>query len=306
MVVDWYSHIERCIKDTQLYYGFHASSAEQLYTHKLLVKTLSNMGYTTQAIVNWYLLAGECKDEYDVEDLLEQSKKMMLPTKHTFRVWITKHEIEYIDHLDVMRDVKCYLLAMVCYCKMMKIRTKKPECKTRAYSYLYYLGTGKDDFSANKSQYMQKEMRKLQKQGVYKPDQNPTTVKKYGSGRGAKKEVIEHNIIKASWIDWEAINGYEVTNLDTQVLDLCNRAFGPDTKYCAKCGSVFLITTKTKRRLCDECYKESHKKPVQYVECPQCCTIFGTTGQTKRKLCLNCYNEQRKKADRERKARKST
>lgn len=281
MVIDWRKHINECIRYTKVIPTFHASVLEKTYQQILITKKLLSMGYDSEKILNWFLLAEtDCKkDITDIETLIQVSKKRRWPKNHDFKIYITKKEIEHIQKMKASKECKSYLLATVAFCKMMKIKKKRSTFNKRERSYIYFLATGKDNYNigARRGPYIQQFIKALQKNKQLKLEVKDTKVKKYGKeGGGSYIKIISNIIMNAKWIEWEATEGYELTDLESQMKLLCDQCFENDMLICPVCHNEFYKGNQTKRLLCENCYKEHRKE--QKRKCAR--VYYGCTPRT--------------------------
>lgn len=262
MVIDWRTQIDECIRFTKIIPTFHASAIEQRYQQVLITKKLLSMGYNRTKILNWFKLAeDDCtKDLWDIEELIKIANYRKWPRAHNFKIFITQKEIEYVQKIKTSKECKSFLLATVAFCKMMKIKKRKATFNLRERSYIYYLATGKDNYNvgSRRGPYIQNFIRELERGKHLKLDVRNTVFHDYSNGRrGGSIQTITNVVMNAKWIEWDATSGYELTNLEQQMLPLCNMCFENDILICPKCGKEFLKTSKIKRELCEDCYKEN-------------------------------------------------
>ena len=265
MVIDWRKQIDECIRFTKVIPTFHASALEKTYQQILITKKLLDMNYNAEMILNWFLLAEEnCdKDIADIEALIKASKKRRWPKKHDFKIYVTLKEVEYIQKMKASKECKSYLLATVAYCKLMKIRKKVATFNKRERSYVYFLATGKDNYNigTRRGPYIQQFIKTLEKNKQLKLEVKDTKVKKYGKNCGGSYiKIISDVIMNAKWIDWDSTDGYEITDIESQMKMLCDQCFENDMLICPICHNEFYKGNQTKRLLCEECYKERRKE----------------------------------------------
>ncbi|MBO7692048.1 MAG: hypothetical protein J6T10_05350 [Methanobrevibacter sp.] len=261
MVIDWRTQIEECIRFTKVIPTFHASILEQKYQQALITKKLLSMNYDATQILNWFTLAEEdcTKDMWDIEELIKIAEYKKWPKKHEFRIYITQNEIDYIKNLDAKKEFKSFLLATVAFCKMIKIKKGRATFNTRERSYIYYLATGKDEYTigSKRGAYVQKFINQLQKDKIIRLSVKDTKYRFYRMGhRGGTVKNITNIIFNATWIEWDSKEGHEIVSLEKQINYLCNQCFEDDKAICSNCGKEFLVTNQTKRDLCLECYNK--------------------------------------------------
>lgn len=262
MVIDWRTQIDECIRFTKIIPTFHASVVEQKYQQMLITKKLVSMGYDNIQILNWFILAEDncIKDEWDIAELVKIAHYRKWPRAHNFKIYITQKEIEHIQKLKATKECKSYLLSTVAFCKMMKIKKKKATFNLRERAYIYYLATGKDNYNVGtrRQPYIQNFIKELENTKQLKLDVKDTKYRSYKKGRrGGSIQSITNVVMNASWIDWNSTEGYELTNLESQMKSLCDKCFENDTILCSNCGKIFLKTSKMQRTLCDECYRKN-------------------------------------------------
>ena len=267
MVIDWRTQIDECIRFTKVIPTFHASVVEQKYQQMLITKKLLSMGYTENQILNWFMLAeDECvKDEWDIKELIKIAHHRKWPRFHDFKIYITQQEIEHIQKIKTTKECKSYLLTAVAYCKMMKIKKKKATFNLRERAYIYFLATGKDNYNVGtrRQPYIQNFIKELENSKQLKLDVKSTRYRSYKEGhRGGSIQSITNVVMNASWIEWDSTEGYELTNLELQMIPLCDKCFENDIIKCPQCGKEFLKTTKIKRVLCEECYKKHRAESI--------------------------------------------
>lgn len=259
MVIDWRQQIEECVRYTKVIPTFHASMVEQHYQQILIVKKLLSMKYSSAQILTWFMLAEEncSKTIEDIEVLIKASKHRRWPKNHNFKIYITAKEIEYIQKLKTSKECKSFLLATVAYAKMMNIRKKKATFNLRERAYIYYLATGKDNYNvgAQRHTYIKKFIMEMEKKREIKIDIKQTRYKDH-SNSGHIIKNITNVVFNAKWVDWDATEGYELTDLDIQMKILCDQCFENDILICPNCGKEFLKTNQTQRLLCSSCQKD--------------------------------------------------
>lgn len=262
------------------------------------------MGYTDVQIANWMILADSdlIHDADDVHDFKLMYKKLIVPKKHDFKVYITNEEIEYINKIKTTKENKGYLLAFVCYLKLMKVRTKRPVLKALQSAYIYYLAFGTDDYWRGKyrKRWIEPFMRDLWNKKTLTRDNKPTRYTKY-TKRGPVKENIYDSKINAKWIDWEATEGYCIENPEVDVKMLVEQMLKTPEKVCSNCGRLFEVTPRTKTDLCPECWsrernikKHGEGIPDKEAICSECGKTFIKTAKTQRTMCEDCYKKYRK------------
>ena len=268
MVIDWKTQIDDCIRFTKIIPTFHASIVEQKYQQMLITKKLLSMGYNETQILNWFLLAEEgcLKDEWDIQELIKIAQHKKWPRTHDFKIYITQQEIEHIQNLKATKECKSYLLTAVAYCKMMKIKKKKATFNLRERAYIYYLATGKDNYNVGtrRQPYIQNFIKELENNKQLRLSVKATKYRTYKEGRrGGSIQSITNVVMNASWIEWEATEGYEMINLELQMVPLCDQCFEKDTIQCECCGVEFLKTSKIQRTLCLECYGRKRAQDIR-------------------------------------------
>lgn len=258
MVIDWNKHVDECIRYTKVLPTFHASMVEQQYQQILITKKLLSLGYDNTKILNWFILAeDDCyKNLDDINILIKSAQHRRWPRKHEFKIYITSKEIEFIKKLKASKECKSFLLTTVAYTKMMNIRKKKATFNLRERAYIYYLATGKDNYNvgAQRHTYIKKFIMSLEKKKDIKIDIKHTRYKGHSNGGHIIKN-ITNIVFNAKWVDWDAKEGYELTDLEKQMKLLCDQCFDNDVLICPSCGNEFLKTNQTQRVLCESCYK---------------------------------------------------
>ena len=107
----------------------------------------------------------------------------------------------------------------------------------------------------------------------------------------------------------------EVENIEEDVKKIADEFLKENTKICSYCGKEFVYNSKTKRDICEDCWKtkenirkHGEKKESVEISCTKCGKIFLKNSKTKRTLCDECYKinlkERQKKAKDGFKARK--
>ena len=262
LVINWKEQIQSCIDQTTVIPIFHAMPVEQKLEEILITKKLLEMKYEAEQILAWFQLAEQdCqKSMFDVYTLIELAKKRRWPKSHNFTIFITKDEIEHIKDLNATKECKSFLLATVAFGKMMNIKRKKPTFNLRERSYIYYLATGRDDYNvgAHRAAFIQDFISQLVSMSEIKLKIVHTSISVYTGKRGGAKKKLTDLVLNASWINYKAFAGYEITSksLESEIKRLCDLAFSDDVRKCECCGKEFDITSRTRRTLCDECYKE--------------------------------------------------
>ena len=269
MVIDWRRQINECIRYTKIIPTFHASTMEQHYQQILITKKLLSMKYSNAQILAWFMLAeDEChKSIDDVDLLIKESSHRRWPRNHEFKVYITANEISYIKKLKASKECKSFLLATVAYSKMMNIRKKKATFNLRERAYIYFLATGKDNYhvGAHREPFIKKFIMSLEKKKEIKIDIKQTRYKDHSNSCHIIKN-ITNVVFNATWVEWDAKEGYELTDLDIQMKTLCDQCFENDILVCPECGKEFLKTNQTQRFLCFSCLKKNRtKKKREYA-----------------------------------------
>lgn len=264
MVIDWISHINKCVDESKLIYSFHATQMEKHYQQILIVKKLLLLNYTEEEILDWFLKVEERSEKslWDIENLIYTANRTRWPHNRKYKIYITQEEIDYINKLEATKECKSFLLATVAFCKMMMIKRKKPTFNIRERSYIYYLATGKDEFNigARRGPYIEAFIRKLEKDKIIKRKVQITSIKKKTGKRGGSISDIADIVLNAPWVDWKSKKGIEIVDVENQISELCNQVFEEEKFICIKCGQEFIGNRKTKKAMCDKCYKEDLKE----------------------------------------------
>ena len=199
--------------------------------------------------------------------LIEAAKKRRWPKSHNFTIFITKDEIDHIKALHATKECKSFLLSTVAFGKMMNIKRKKPTFNLRERSYIYYLATGRDDYNigARRGPHIQEFISELVSMAEIKLKIVHTSISIYTGKRGGAKKKLTDLVLNASWINYKAFSGYEITSkaLESEIKRLCDLAFADDVRKCECCGKEFDVTRRTQRKLCDNCYKEKRKSVIR-------------------------------------------
>ncbi len=258
MVIDWNKQIDECIRNTKIMPIFNGKPASYMYEHRLIIKRLEDMGYSDVQIANWMILA-ESNIVFDVDNVKFIKKhygRLAVPKKHDFRVFITADEIQYIDSMKASLENKSYLLALVCYLKLMKVRAKRPVLKPGQSAYIYYLAFGTDDYWNGKARgrWISKFIRHLCAEKIIEEDSRPTRYVRHTS-KGPVKVSICDIKVTAKWVQWNAAEGYCIQNPEVDIRLLVGNAFKGMFKECTNCGASFEVTPYTKTTLCPECQK---------------------------------------------------
>lgn len=317
MVIDWKKHINQCIKKTELLPIFHGGRMAKRFQLTLVVKKLDEMGWSNQKIFNWLVFAG-CATVYcidDVDTLVTKARKRKWPAEHVFKVYITMNEIKHINKLDTSIENKSFLLAAIAFAKMMNIKRKNPSFNAQERSYIYFIATGKDEYNIarRREPYISKFIHNLCAEKQIHVESKVTRFKVYTGRRGGAVREIRNTVLRADWVDWNAKEGYPIVNLETDVKLMCDRAFTPQTRICSICSKQFEVSAKTKRMICEDCYKKeltkkqaSREKRVnhdhnsthahgnrtkgnQVLVCSKCGKEFTASGKCKRTLCDDCF-----------------
>ena len=261
MVIDWISHINKCVEEKKIIFSFHATRMEKHYQQILIVKKLLSLEYTAEDILQWFLTVEEKSEKslWTILDMIDTANKTRWPHNHSYKIYITENEIKYIQNLNTTKECKSFLLATVAFCKMMMIKRKKPTFNKRERSYIYYLATGKDEYNtgSHRAPYIEAFIRKLEKDQIIQRKIKVTNIKKNTGKRGGTVIDLTDIILNMPWVEWKVKKGYKITNLDAQIAGLCNDLFEEDLFVCSKCGKHFAGNNKTKRTLCIECYNKT-------------------------------------------------
>lgn len=262
MVIDWNRQIDECIRNTKIMPIFNGRPKSYMYEHRLIIKRLSDAGYSDMQIANWMILADSTiiHDSDDVEFVRKHYGRLIVPKRHDFKIFITMDEIRYIDSLKTSKENKSYLLSLICYLKMMKVRTNRPVIKPCQSAYIYYLAFGTDDYWHGKmrGRWISKFIKRLCDKKIIIEESKPTRYTRYTSG-GPVKELINDTKMIIEWVNWDATDGYCIQNPEVDIRMLADRAFKDPVKHCVNCGNEFIVTPHTKTKLCPKCQKSKRQ-----------------------------------------------
>lgn len=270
MVVDWKKQIDECINQTKVMPIFIGVPIEKRLQEYYIVKRLISMGYDNHKILSWFQLAeDDCiKTLDDIDDLIENAAKRKNPKERDYTIYITQEEIDFVNNLKASRECKQYLLGIVAFAKVTKIKKGVPTFNVRERSFIYFLAFGADKyFHRHRYEVMNNFVHKLQVNKTLKTYSKTSKIKHYNGTPGGYYVYVENTIIKADWINYEATDGYKIDDIAHQLPIICNTVIQDPTRICECCGKEFAISPKTKRKLCDECYKlyrQEYKKDPKY------------------------------------------
>lgn len=276
MIVDWNGHINECVRQTKVIIPFHSMPCEKHTLRLFIIKKLLEKGYNLNQIKNWFIIADEesfaeeCCNPEMLAYYVEKAMAMHYFRSHDFRIFVTMKEIETIEALKESKECKSFLLGIICFAKMMIIKRGLPTMNTMERSYAYYIGNG-GDYYFNRKRYevMEPFLRRLYKQKKFGTKNKVSHIKKYtGHWGGSVKDVNNTILTDMDWVTFRATEGYEITNLETQVKELADRVFTNGVKkVCSVCGQEFEISSKSKTDKCPTCYKAFRAQYNKSLDC---------------------------------------
>lgn len=331
MVFDWKEQVNKCLEANELIFSFNASAMEKNYLRILVAKKLSELGKTDLEIEKWFEsydleYSTYCLDFYSNYGVLAVSKKVKWPKERNWCFYITDAELDFINKLDCSLDEKKFVLGIISVAKIMKIKIGLPTCSAKNRGYAWYIVSGYKDYRLKHSE----DGKVLQetKRNVY--GRVRKTFKRLVSERiiilepvksrfklsdGVHEKIQTNVILKADWVDYKTTSGHKVENIEEDVKKIADEFLKENTKICSYCGKEFVYNPKTKRDICEDCWKtkenirkHGEKKESVEMSCTKCGKIFLKNSKTKRTLCDECYKidlkERQKKAKDGFKARK--
>lgn len=261
MVINWNANLQQCLKQGRIVPTFHASTIEQHAQKIYLTQFLLKQKYSHEEIHDWFKKAlNEGYDSAYVNKLILSASRTKHPRQHKYEIFITEKEIQYINNLHYDKEFRSYLLALVCFCKFMKIKRGLAAVSTRDKSYIYYLATGSDDYSIGKQRhsYIEEQYRHCLQEKVITLKARTSTFKASWGGIITKTNIT----FNGSWIEWDADSGIKITNPEKEIPKLCKKYIKDDMCTCPECGKKFKITKKNKTTLCKQCYDNYRKKQI--------------------------------------------
>lgn len=304
MMIDWNQQIKECLRENRVMPIFHGAPMSYKMEHVYIVQELIKRGYGDVMILNWMKVAGSTmiNDLDDVAVFRDLAKKKAPPKDLDFKIFITKGELEHINSMVEPIENKAYLLAWVCYAKMMVIKRKRPSMDNRYISYLVWVSTGVDNYSLKQT--VQKRVwdftRRIMSDGTMWLESSKI---KYKAGTHFGKPVFKEfffTLLKSDWIEWDAKEGEPITSLDNgQVIRLANLAFEDGAPAIEKAKAE---KRQAKKRAKDKKRYEKEKErkggPVISI-CPECGKEFFKKPHSRTDLCEDCYKRHRTQANRD-------
>lgn len=212
MVIDWYKQIRDCLAEGKLLPIFHGKEVGYYYQKLLVVRRLCHLGYTQEQIADWLEKADETGSL--AEDYIRYSKLITAPRRVEFRCWVSSTELAYIEALRATSECKSYLLALVCFAKMMKLRHNSPILPSRYHSYVYYVAMGTDDYRCGKQRrgVIDRFIHRMVKEGVINFSLRVSyrvECRHWETRAGVR--------LQAGWVEWDAKEGYLIEDLEKDV-----------------------------------------------------------------------------------------
>lgn len=302
MVIDWKRQIDECIRQNRIMPIFNGRPSAYAYEHLLIVKRLVEKGYDDSQILNWMTVAGSDL-VISVEAVEDLRRTVMIrknwPKEHDFTIYVTKGELDYIEALEATKEQKSYLLAYVCYLKLMRCRTKRNVLKPRQEAFIYYLAFGDDNYKHGKDRrrFIQPFMRKLFGRKVLTYASKTVRYTRYAE-TGPLFEEISYTGVNAKWVDWDAKEGegcIRIDNPEFEIKDLASRAFSENIRICECCGKEFPYDGYTKRNICEDCWlkqeelrKHGPRKEAKTMICECCGKTFVKDVKSHKRICDDC------------------
>lgn len=317
MVFNWKEQVNKCLEANELIFSFNASAMEKEYLRILVAKRMSELGKTDLEIEEWLESYDPeyptyCLDLYSTYGVLTVSKKVKWPKDRDWTFYITDGELNFINGLDCSLDEKKFLLGVISVAKIMKIKIGLPACNARTMGYAWYIVSGRKDYKQKYSREgeivletrkdvckrVQRTFKKLKLNNIMATD---SVTSRFKTSDGIHEKKKSNVILKADWIDYNATSGHKVEDIEEDVKKIADEFLKEKTKICTCCGKEFVCNSKTKRDICEDCWKikenirKNGKAPLrEIVICTKCGKEFEKTGRTKRTLCEDCYKEFRK------------
>ena len=212
MVIDWYKQIRDCLAEGKLLPIFHGKETGYCYQKLMVVRELLKLGHTKEQIADWLENADETG--LFVEDYISLSKLITAPRRVEYRCWVSSTELAYIEALRATSECKSYLLALVCFAKMMNLRHDSPILPSRYHSYVYYVAMGTDDYRCGKQRrgVIDRFIHRMVKEGVI--TFSPRVSYRIESRHWVSCYGVR---LQAGWIEWDAKEGYLVEDLEKDV-----------------------------------------------------------------------------------------
>lgn len=260
MILDWYSHCNKVLKNDHLDREDPSDNKSFFKQEVIYVRFLIDRGYTKDEVrEKWLALDNGVASEFrhDKEQLLVQFNKTYDKARsnsYSFvsrcqplsPISLTKAEIKKLNSLHAEKWIKEYLLGLLVFYKFSTQRKSSVE------------------YSPTLSNWLLRQIRTRYR------------FRSYRDARGAIMKVIREakpRPVKFFPVQkGERYTSYSMPTImreeDSVVCTISDLnsltegfAYIKDNKcVCAECGKVFTINSKTKRTLCEECYKKYRRK----------------------------------------------
>lgn len=261
MVINWEANLQKCLAQKKIVPTFHASTVEKHIQKVYLTQLMMQKRMKHDEIHKWYKVAlGDTYDSGYVNRLIISATRTRRPLQHDYTIYITQGEIDYINNLPYDREFRMYLLSLVCFCKFMQIKKGIATVRACDKSYVYYLSSGKDNYSVGKQRrsHIEKQYRDCLKSKILTLRAIRSRFKASWGGNVSRTNIV----ILAKWIDWEAKDGILINNPEQQMPLICKKYIKKDKNVCSECGKIYTRNSKSKTTLCPKCYEKHRKDKV--------------------------------------------
>lgn len=314
MVIDWKKHIEACLAKGEFEEIFHQRARAYEYEHTLLTKRMLELGWEESQILRWFIEADSylVTSIYDLEGdngFLRKARHTKWPGESDYSIYVRQSEIDHIEGIrlggqPLMQDEKKFLFGMVAFGKVMMKKRRRPVLNPADKSYVWYCLTGEDEYTYGKQvgPRMREFIDRLKKVGEIQLIHRGITRRIYTGRRGGGSQTFGVDYLKCDWVEWTTSGDdsdvVAIEDFEEDVKDVADSLFGKDIRICKQCGKEYEFNRKTKRDICEDCWKEKRnvgkngKAPLKEIAiCTKCGKEFEKTGRTKRTICLDCWKE---------------
>lgn len=314
MVIDWKKHVEKCLESGKLEDIFHQRVRAYEYEHTLLTKRMMELGWEEKEILQWFLDAESylVTSIYDLEGekgFLRKARHTKWPGESDYSVYVRQCEIDHINSIvldgkELMQEEKKFLFGMIVFGKAMFKKRRRPVLNPADKSYVWYCLTGEDEYTYGKEvgPRMRDFINRLKKAKEIQLPHRGITRRIYTGRRGGGSQTFGVDYLKCDWVEWNTQGNdsdvIAIEDFEEDLKDIADELFGKNEKFCKQCGKKFEFNRKTKRDICEDCWKEKENirkhgaVPAKEIAiCTTCGKEFEKTGRTQRTICLECWKK---------------
>lgn len=315
MVIDWKKHVEACLAKGKFEEIFHQRARGYEYEHTLLTKRMLELGWEESQILEWFIEADSylVTSIYDLEGdngFLRKARHTKWPGESDYSIYVRQSEIDHIDRVrlegkPLIQEEKKFLFGMIAFGKAMMKKRRRPVLNPADKSYIWYCLTGEDEYTYGKQvgPRMRDFIERLKKAGEIQLIHRGITRRIYTGRRGGGSQTFGVDYLKCDWVEWttrgDDSDVIAIEDFEKDIKEIADSLFEKDIRVCKCCSKEYEFNRKTKRDICEDCWKEQEnirkhgKAPLKEIaNCAKCGKEFVKTGRTKRTICLDCWKEQ--------------